>query len=55
MQRVQGAMAAKAALQLLGVLPNRTMRLPLVEASDELVEDLRSVLDEAGLLGSPRP
>ena len=55
MQRVQGAMAAKAALQLLGVLPNRTMRLPLVEASDELVEELRSVLDEAGLLGSPRP
>src|SRR3954451_3150904 len=52
MQRVQGAMTAKAALQLLGVLPNRNVRLPLVPASDELVEELRSVLDEAGLLGS---
>jgi 4-hydroxy-tetrahydrodipicolinate synthase len=55
MQRVQGAMTAKAALQLLGVLPNRNVRLPLVPASDELVDELRSVLDKAGLLGSSRP
>jgi 4-hydroxy-tetrahydrodipicolinate synthase len=44
MNRVQGAMTAKAALQLLGVLDNRNVRLPLVPASDELVEELRSVL-----------
>lgn len=50
MTRAQGAMTAKAALQLLGVLPNRAMRLPLVPASDELVAELRSVLGAAGLL-----
>src|SRR4051794_16146401 len=44
MNRAQGAMTAKAALQLLGVLNNRNVRLPLVPASDELVEELRSVL-----------
>src|SRR6476659_701340 len=33
MQRVQGAMTAKAAMQLLGVLDNRNVRLPLVPAS----------------------
>ena len=50
MQRVQGAMMAKAAMQLLGVLPNRTMRLPLVEAPDDLVEELRTVLADLDLL-----
>jgi 4-hydroxy-tetrahydrodipicolinate synthase len=44
MTRVQGAMMAKAAMQLAGVLPNRAMRLPLVPASDELVEELASVI-----------
>jgi 4-hydroxy-tetrahydrodipicolinate synthase len=48
--RVQGAMMAKAAMQLLGVLPNRTMRLPLVEAPDDLVEELRTVLAALGLV-----
>ena len=38
-------MTAKAALQLLGVLPNRDVRLPLVPADDDLVADLRAVLD----------
>jgi 4-hydroxy-tetrahydrodipicolinate synthase len=50
MTRVQGAMAAKACMELLGVLDNRTVRLPLVEAPDEVVEELRTVLDAAGLL-----
>jgi 4-hydroxy-tetrahydrodipicolinate synthase len=43
-------MTAKAALQLLGVLPNRNVRLPLVPADDALVADLRAVLTRAGLL-----
>jgi len=50
MRRAPGAMMAKAALQLLGVLDNRTMRLPLVPASDDLVADLRTALADAGLL-----
>ena len=50
MHRAQGAMTAKAALQLLGVLDNRAVRLPLVPAGDELVAEIRSVLTEAGLL-----
>jgi 4-hydroxy-tetrahydrodipicolinate synthase len=50
MRRAPGAMMAKAALQLLGVLGNRTMRLPLVPASDDLVADLRTALADAGLL-----
>ncbi len=50
MQRAQGAMTAKAAMQLLGVLDNRNVRLPLVPASDALVEELRTVLTSAGLL-----
>jgi 4-hydroxy-tetrahydrodipicolinate synthase len=50
MTTAQGAMTAKAALQLLGVLPNRAVRLPLVPADDALVERLRDVLDTAGLL-----
>jgi 4-hydroxy-tetrahydrodipicolinate synthase len=50
MTRVQGAMTAKAAMQLLGVLPNRNVRLPLVPASDEVVAELRDVLAARGLL-----
>src|SRR4051812_25350023 len=34
MTRTQGAITSKAALQLQGVLPTRTMRLPLVSATD---------------------
>src|ERR687889_991124 len=44
MGRAQGAMTAKAALQLLGVLDNRNVRLPLVPASDDLVAELRDVM-----------
>jgi 4-hydroxy-tetrahydrodipicolinate synthase len=50
MTRAQGAMTAKACMQLLGVLDNRNVRLPLVPASDELVAELRAVLTAAGIL-----
>jgi 4-hydroxy-tetrahydrodipicolinate synthase len=50
MNRAPGAMMAKAAMQLLGVLDNRNMRLPLVPAGDELVAELRAELVDAGLL-----
>ncbi len=50
-----GAMTAKAAMQLLGVIPHRTMRLPLVAADDDLVATLRAALVAADLLESPTP
>jgi 4-hydroxy-tetrahydrodipicolinate synthase len=50
MMHTQGAIAAKAALQLLNVLEHRTTRPPLADASDELVEQIRSDLVDAGLL-----
>jgi len=50
MNRAPGAMMAKAAMQLLGVLDNRHVRLPLVPAADDLVEHLRGELVRAGLL-----
>jgi len=50
MTRTQGAIMAKAALQLLGILDNRAVRLPLVEATDEQVALLRSDLAETALL-----
>ena len=50
MTRAQGAMTAKAAMQLLGVLENRNVRLPLVPAEDALVAHLRDVLTRSGLL-----
>jgi 4-hydroxy-tetrahydrodipicolinate synthase len=49
MNRTQGSIMAKATMQLLGVIPHRTMRSPLVEASDEQVDLLRADLTEAGL------
>jgi 4-hydroxy-tetrahydrodipicolinate synthase len=52
MSHGQGAMMAKAALQLRGLLPNRTMRLPLIEANEHEVERLRGELVAAGLLES---
>lgn len=52
MTRAPGAMMAKAAMQLLGVLDNRNMRLPLVPAGDELVAALRTELVAFGLLES---
>ncbi len=49
MTRTQGAIMAKAALELLGVIPTRTTRPPLVDATDEQVTLLRDDLAEAGL------
>ncbi|HEX3901049.1 MAG TPA: 4-hydroxy-tetrahydrodipicolinate synthase [Mycobacteriales bacterium] len=49
MTRTQGAIMAKAALELLGVLANRTTRQPLIDATPEQVELLRSDLRAAGL------
>lgn len=45
-----GATTAKAALQLLGVLDNRTVRSPLVPLDDSEVEALRAGLVAGGLL-----
>ncbi len=50
MTRTQGALMAKAGLQLQGVLDGRAVRLPLVEATDAEVEQLCSDLVAAGLL-----
>jgi 4-hydroxy-tetrahydrodipicolinate synthase len=50
MTRTQGAIMAKAALQLLGVIEHRTVRLPLVEATDDQVAQLRDDLSTTGLL-----
>ncbi len=50
MTTAQGAMTAKAAMQLLGVLPNRNVRLPLVPADDALVAHLREVLTRSDLI-----
>jgi 4-hydroxy-tetrahydrodipicolinate synthase len=47
--RSQGAIMAKAALHDAGLLPTRTMRLPLVQAGDDEVRDLVAALAEAGL------
>jgi 4-hydroxy-tetrahydrodipicolinate synthase len=49
MTRTQGAIMVKAALQLTGVLTQRTVRLPLVEATDDEIVLLRQDLVEAGL------
>lgn len=46
----QGAVMAKAAVQLLGLAPTRQVRLPLVAASDAEVAVLRSALVTTGLL-----
>ena len=50
MTRAQGAVMAKAALELMGVLPTRTVRLPQTAATNEEVALLRSDLEEAQLL-----
>jgi 4-hydroxy-tetrahydrodipicolinate synthase len=46
----QGAIRAKAALQLLGVLPERATRLPLLPAPDGDLPALRAALQAAELL-----
>ena len=50
MTRTQGAIMAKAALELIGVLSRRTTRPPLCDATDEQMDLLRADLAEAGLL-----
>lgn len=50
MNHTQGAITAKAALQLLGVLDHRTMRAPLPEATEEEVALVRDGLVASGLL-----
>ncbi len=50
MTRTQGTIMAKAALQLQGHLTNRKVRLPLVDATEEQVDALRTDLVAAGLL-----
>jgi 4-hydroxy-tetrahydrodipicolinate synthase len=50
MHLAPGAVMAKAAMQLLGVVASRAVRLPLVPAGDDLVELLREELRAARLL-----
>ncbi len=50
MTRTQGAITSKAALQLQGILEHRTMRLPLVAATDDEVEQLRTDLIQSGVM-----
>ena len=52
MTHTQGAITAKVALQLLGVLENRTVRGPLPEATDDEVAIVRDGLVSSGLLES---
>ena len=53
MTRTQGAIMAKAALQLQGVLTSRHVRLPLVPATDEQIDELKRDLHAADLLEAP--
>lgn len=50
MGHTQGAITAKAALVLLGVLDSATMRRPLVDATDDEIEIVRDGLVASGLL-----
>ena len=50
MGQAPGVMTAKAAMELLGVHDNRTVRLPLVQADEALVDVVRTALTQAGLL-----
>lgn len=50
MGQTQGAIAAKAAMTLLGVISNPDVRLPLTGATDEQVAVIRSALAEFGLI-----
>ena len=49
MTRTQGAIMVKAALQLLGVIGERTVRPPLIDATEAQVSRLREDLAAAGL------
>ena len=50
MTHTQGAITAKVALQLLGVIEHRTVRAPLPEATDDEVAIVRDGLVASGLL-----
>ncbi|MTB86836.1 4-hydroxy-tetrahydrodipicolinate synthase [Aeromicrobium senzhongii] len=50
MGQTQGAIAAKAALVELGVIPHAGVRLPLTPATDEQVQVIRAALKDADLL-----
>jgi 4-hydroxy-tetrahydrodipicolinate synthase len=52
MTRTQGAITTKAALQMLGVLDNRTMRLPLADLGEAELAPLRDDLVAARLLSA---
>ena len=52
MNHTQGAITAKVALQLLGVVDHRTMRAPLPDATEEEVAIVRDGLVASGLLES---
>lgn len=54
MNHAPGVMTAKAALQLMGVLDNRTVRLPLVEADNDLVGLVHEALASAAMLPETR-
>ncbi|MEQ7124620.1 4-hydroxy-tetrahydrodipicolinate synthase [Actinopolymorpha sp. B11F2] len=49
MTRTQGAIMAKAALELRGLVPSRAVRLPLIPATEDQIRQLRTDLQEAGL------
>jgi 4-hydroxy-tetrahydrodipicolinate synthase len=49
----QGAIRAKAALQVQGVLTQRTMRLPLLAADDAELAEIRAGMTAAGLATMP--
>ena len=50
MTRTQGVIAVKAALELMGLLPNRSVRLPLVPATEDQVSAIRADLQQIGIL-----
>jgi 4-hydroxy-tetrahydrodipicolinate synthase len=50
MGQTQGAIAAKVAMALLGVIPNADVRLPLTSATDEQIAVIRATLIDFGLL-----
>jgi 4-hydroxy-tetrahydrodipicolinate synthase len=50
MRITQGAIAVKAALEMTGKLPNRSVRLPLVQADDDTCTRISAGLKEAGVL-----
>ncbi len=55
MTRTQGAIMVKAALELQGLLSNRVVRSPLVEATEQQVLELQRDLIDAGLLEDTGP